>query len=220
MSSLAEPFIRRLVAEIDTYLGTLRFPGAVEVRTGLAQWQHGPFLQRAVRETTLPLELDRALTLLSDDGHVPLAQAIAQASQHLHWITYDRYPPEEIGEKFANSHSYCSIVGEGSPIEAKDFDLGLFIIKPHTLYRDHQHLAPELYAPLTGPHGWRFGKDQPLVWKAAHQPVWNGPNQHHATKTGSNPFLCIYGWTQDVSHAATVIGCDDWKTLERETPRT
>ncbi len=34
--------------------------------------------------------------------------------------------------------------------------MGLFVIAPHVLYRDHAHAAPELYLPLTGPHGWRF----------------------------------------------------------------
>ncbi len=219
MELLAEQAIRRLVAEIEAYLATLTGLGAVEVRTGLGQWKHGPFVQRPTHETSLPLELDMALKLLSADGHTSLALAIAQASKHLHWMTYDRYPLGEIGDTFGCSHSYCSIVGEGSPIEAQDFDLGLFIIKPHTLYRDHQHKAPELYAPLTGPHGWRFRKGDPLIWKAAHQPIWNESNQHHATKTGPNPFLCIFGWTQDVGEKATVIGCDDWETLERETHR-
>lgn len=218
MSPIPEESLRRLVDEIDSYLATLSGRGVAEVRTALARWKQGPFVERPARATNLPNELYQALVLLSADGHPTLAQAIAQASPFLHWITYDRYPLNEIGEAFAHGHSYCSIVGEGGPIEAKDCDLGLFIIKPHTLYRDHRHKAPELYAPLTGPHGWRFAKGRSLHWKAAHEPVWNASYQHHATLTGPNPFLCIFGWTRDVHEAASVIGCDDWALLETELP--
>lgn len=81
------------------------------------------------------------------------------------------------------------------PLAAEDFDMGIFLVAPDTLYRDHQHAAPELYAPLTGPHGWRFGPGRPLQIKHAHEPVWNPPQQPHLTKTGKIPFLSLFVWT-------------------------
>ncbi len=218
MPGHVESCVRHLVEEIDAYLATLHGPGVAEVRAVLAQWQGAALVEPVATATQLPHDLDQALGLLSADGHPSLAQAIAQASPYLKWITYDRYPLESIGAAFANSHSYCSVVGKQGPVQAKDFDLGLFIIKPHTLYRDHHHPAPELYAPLTGPQGWRFAKDEPLSWKAAHETVWNPPLQHHATLTGPNPFSCIFGWTRDVQASAHVIGCDDWAALEQQSP--
>ena len=214
----AEQIIRHLISEIDLYLGTLSGYGAAAVRTGLSTWKDGPYTPVPAQKTILPQELETALKLLRADGHVSLADAIGDAAGYLKWITYGLYPRDEIGDAFAIGHSFCSIVGENSPVAAMDYDLGLFIIKPDLLYRDHQHAAPELYAPLTGPHGWRFGKGEGLTWKEAHQPVWNQSYQHHATKTGPNPFLCIFGWTSDTHEAPSVIVCDDWDKLEHEMP--
>ncbi len=131
--------------------------------------------------------------------HPSLAAAIAAGAPLLDWITYDAYPRAEIGEAFASGHAFASLAGGGAPLAAQDYDLGLFLIAPHVLYRDHCHKAPELYAPLTGPHGWRFGPGLPLSLRPAHDPVWNDPFQPHLTKVGPVPFLCIFGWTRDVN---------------------
>jgi hypothetical protein len=53
------------------------------------------------------------------------------------------------------------------------------------------------------------------VIKPAHVPVWNPPNQPHMTKVGSVPFLCLFGWTRDVSEPAQVIPADDWRNWRR-----
>jgi Dimethlysulfonioproprionate lyase len=111
-------------------------------------------------------------------------------------------------------HAAALIVGEGAPFEARDFDMGLFLIAPHVLHRDHNHAAPKLYAPLTGPHGWRFGPGTPLQVQPAHQPVWNPPFQPHLTKVGPVPFLCLTVRTRDVAQRAQVLPADDWAKLE------
>ena len=41
----------------------------------------------------------------------------------------------------------------------------------HTLVRE----IDRYIAPLTGPHGWRFGPRRPLTLESAHHPVWNPP---------------------------------------------
>ena len=125
------------------------------------------------------------------------------------------YPPEAIGAGFRTGHAYASLVGPGGPFTAGDFDLGLFLIAPQVFYRDHRHAAPELYAPLTGPHGWRFAPGDPLDWQPAHTPVWNPPQRPHATKVGAVPFLCLYAWTSDVAEPAVIVEADDWPRLDR-----
>lgn len=207
-----------LVREIDRYLSTFQGESIRKVRAGIRQWGAGPV--KVVKSQPCPLaaHLDHALALISAGGHADLAAAIAAASAHLCWITYDGYPRSQIGEKFAQGHCFASIVGEGGGLEAADFDLGLFLIAPNILYRDHQHAATELYAPLTGPHGWRFKPGDPLTWKPAHQPVWNPPFLPHATKVGNVPFLCIFAWTESVNETAIVVPADDWAALEAETP--
>ena len=213
----AEIAIRSLVAAADEVLATLPGPGVAEVRLGLNRWRDGAVtphhgVHHGGTNAVLASHLPAALAALHVT-HPDLAGAIAGAAPHLRWITYDLYGPE-IGADFANGHAFASLIGEDGAIPARDFDLGLFLIAPHVLYRDHHHAAPELYVPLTGPHGWRFGPGRPLVVKPALLPVWNPPQRPHLTKVGPTPFLALYGWTRDVQAAASVIPATDWPALE------
>ncbi len=142
----------------------------------------------------------------------PLARAIADAKPYLHWIAYNAYG-DTIGPRFPANHAFSGLVGEYRMIPATDFALGLFLIAPNTLYRDHRHPAPELYVPLTGPTSWRFGLGQ---WEArqAGEPVWNEPNAVHATLVEETPFLCLYAWTRDVALPAEVVQAADWASIE------
>lgn len=205
--------IATLLDEAARYLATLPGPGVAELRAALARRSGPPRPVDARANAVVDAHLTSALAPLAAT-HPSLAQAIAAASPALDWITYDRYPPADIGPGFAAGHAYCSLMGEAAPYPAKDFDFGLFLIAPHVLYRDHCHRAPELYAPLTGPHGWRFGPNRPLIIKPAHQPVWNDPYRPHLTKVGPTPFLGFFGWTNDVAEAARVLPADDWPQLE------
>ena len=196
-----------------TYLLTLDHPGAPEVRAGMPL-DPGPLCATTPRGNPVVDQwLGPALVALTaTQPH--LARAIANAADRLDWVEFDAYPRDQIGEAFATGHAFASILGGAAPFAAADFDLGLFLIAPHVLYRDHNHAAPELYAPLTGPHGWRFGPGRPLTLKPAHQPVWNPPHRPHLTKVGVVPFLCLFVWTRDVNHPAHVIPADDWAALE------
>ncbi len=207
--------IAALAEAIDSYLGTLPGPGVAEVQAGLGALRpFDPEPMPAALNPVIEAHLQAALDLLGAT-HPALAAAIANAAPHLRWVTYDAYPRAEIGDAFAIGHAFASIAGEASPIAARDYDLGLFVIAPRVLYRDHAHAAPELYVPLTGPHRWRFGPGQPMVAKPAHAPVWNDPHDPHATLVGDVPFLAIFGWTRDVNEVAYVIPSDDWAALER-----
>ena len=207
--------VRALVDEADRYLSMLPGPGVADVRAGVAEWRAGPVTPAgaAAANPVVSDHLPAALASLGRD-HPALARAIAEAAPALDWVSYDRYPPAAIGAAFAAGHAYARIIGDGAAIAARDFDLGLFLIAPHVLYRDHHHPAPELYAPLTGPHGWRFAPGAPLLVKDAHEPVWNPPDRPHAMKVGPVPFLCLYGWTRNVDLPARVIPADDWRELE------
>lgn len=205
--------LRTLYHAARDYLLTLHHPGAADVRAGLPA---DPGAETAVTAQPNPVAttwLDPALHALAPT-HPLLAQAIRAAAPHLRWVTYDAYPRALIGDAFATGHAFASIRGEDAPFSATDFDLGLFLIAPRTLYRDHHHAAPELYAPLTGPHDWRFGPGQSLHAKPAHDPVWNPPHRPHLTRTGPTPFLAFFVWTQDVNQTAEVIPADDWPELE------
>lgn len=209
-----EDDLRWCLSEAQGYLANLSGEGVAEIRARLAQWMDSPVTPLVPRpNAVVDTHLPPALSQLAPT-HPALAAAIAAAAPHLPWITYDLYPPEEIGPDFGRAHAYVSLVGEDATIEAEGFDFGLFLIAPHVLYRDHRHPAAELYAPLTGPHGWRFGPDQPVSTRPAHVPVWNPSMQPHMTKVGAVPFLCFFGWTGDVTAPAEVLPATDWPALE------
>ena len=208
----AEGSVLALLEAADLYLTRLQGPGVAETRHLLSQWRGGPVTLRPKTNSTLA-HLPAAMTAL-ETTHPDLAQAIAGAAPHLSWTTYDAYDPDMIGEDFATNHCFTTLIGENATIPAIDFDFGLFLIAPHILYRDHHHAAPELYAPLTGPHGWRFAPNRPLIVKQAHQPVWNDPYQPHLTKVGPTPFLAFFAWTRDTDAPAKVLPADDWAGLE------
>ena len=203
-----------LLAEADAYLAGLQATGINAVRRRLARWRNGSVVPATactnkVVARYLPAALDQVAL-----RHPALASAIAAGAPHLSWITYDGYKRQEIGPDFLAGHAYSSLIGENACIAATDFDFGIFLIAPHVLYRDHMHRAPELYAPLTGPHGWRFGPGSKLKIKQADVPIWNPSYAPHLTKAGPVPFLCFFGWTKNVGEAATVIAADDWQMLE------
>jgi Dimethlysulfonioproprionate lyase len=206
--------IRCLVEEAGRYLAGLEGPGVAEARSGLARWLAGPVTVGMASSPVVARWLPEALSALTQT-HADLARAIGEAAPHLNWIAYDLYPAEAVGEAFLHNHAYASIIGEsGAALPAEDWDMGLFLIAPHVLYRDHCHPAPELYLPLTGPHGWRFGVGRPLVLRPAHRPVWNDPQAPHLTKVGAVPFLSLFVWTRDVAEPATILPAPDWAALE------
>ena len=210
----AERAIRSLVEQADLYFAALSGPGPAEVRAGLARWRSAAFVPgtataSAVIDTWLPVALQQLAPT-----HAPLAAAIDAAQRHLCWFVFDGYPTDAAGADFLAKHAYAPIIGETAAIPAVDWEMGLFLIAPHVLYRDHRHQASELYAPLTGPHGWRFGAQRPLRILPAHQPVWNEPFAPHLTKVGPTPFLGLYAWTRDINAGAEIVPATDWSALE------
>ena len=194
--------ITQLLRQIDRYLSGLKLAAISDVRKGLATAMHEPMQQVLAKTSPVCSYLDTALASMHDRD---LAEAITVAAPLLKWVTYAPYPRADIGAAFADGHAFASLIGEGAFHHADDFDLGLFIIAPNVLYPDHHHAAPELYAPLTGPHSWRFLPDEKWTAIQADIPVWNDPWAPHGTHTGDVPFLCIFCWTSDVSQPASVI---------------
>jgi hypothetical protein len=209
----ADLAIEDLIDEADLYLSELWGPGIPETRAALARARGGEVTPARRRNAVVKAHLPAALDALAAD-YPALAFAIRRAAPHLPWKTY-RYADPAIGPTFPLAHAFCSLVGsEGAAIPAAGFDFGLFLVAPDVLYRDHAHAAPELYAPLTGPHGWRFAPGASLVVKPAHVPVWNAPHDAHLIKVGPLPFLCLFAWTADVEKPAYVLPASDWDRLE------
>ena len=202
----------RLIEEIDRYLGRFEDPGVAEVRKGIFRFGQGPM--REDREPKAPACGHLEAALLCVNGAEALRLAINKARPALRWVTYDAYPRELIGTRFPVAHAFATLIGGEGIFPADDFELGLFLIAPKTLYRDHRHPAPELYVPLTGPHEWRFGVRESWMEMGAHTPIWNDSMQIHATLVRDVPFLALFAWTRDVTADASVVPADDWAEIE------
>lgn len=217
MNSERELAIRNLIAEIDTYLSRFEGPGVADVRAGIARWRDGPMCDAKPARIRQTGHIDTALDWIETEGDRVMGAAIRKAMPYLEWQAYDPYPRELIGDAYAENHCMASLIGEAGQIGAEDFDLGLFGFGANILYRDHKHAAPEMYAPLTAPHGWRFGSSAALDWRSSFQPVWNEAWAPHAFRSGPTPFLCFFGWTRDVNVPAEMIFEPDWAAIESET---
>ena len=204
--------VTRLIAEIDRYLARLEGPGIADVRDGIARFAGCPSERPAQPAPPICGHLDEAL--LGMTGADPLCMAIEDMRPALCWVTYDAYPREMIGQRFPEAHAFVSLIGGQGFIPAEDFELGLFLIAPKTLYRDHFHPAPELYVPLTGPHEWRFGTGESWRTYAPHMPIWNEPLRVHATLVRDQPFLALFAWTKDVNGISVVKPAPDWTEIE------
>lgn len=216
-ASQREEAIRMLIAALDGYLSRFDGPGIADVRAGISRFRDGPVRDKEPNRIKAVDHVETALDWMAAHGEEPLAGAIRAAMPYLDWRAYDPYPRAVIGETYATNHCATILIGEHGLIPAEDFDLGLFGFGANILYRDHKHAAPELYAPFTGPNGWRFTPGDPLDWRPAHQPVWNEAWAPHAFRSGDIPFLCVYGWTKDVNVTAEMILSGDWAALEAET---
>jgi hypothetical protein len=203
--------ITSLIDEIEIYLQRFDGEQVAAVRDGIAIWRRAERKNPAPHWEPACLHLEAALRAVDVQS---LAKALNAGAPLLQWATYDAFSRENIGEKYADGHAFAALIGEDAPVKSVDFELGLFVMAPRVLYRDHHHAAPELYAPLTGPHGWRFGPGDPFEPRPAHVPVWNEPFAPHATLVGDVPFLCIYCWTKDVNVPARIVAAPDWGDYE------
>ena len=163
--------------------------------------------------------LDQSIAGIRDPDLQPIAEQIGLAKNQLSWridngLFYSQQA--DVGQGYLNGNMHTEFIGpNGCVFEDDEFRLGLFLLAPKTLYRDHAHAAPELYFNLTGPCGWRFNKGE---WRdfAAGSLVWNPEGQAHATRTYDQPFLSVYSWTRHVNDLCYVVAADDWQEIEAQ----
>jgi hypothetical protein len=205
--------LARLFHLSAAYVKGCSHEGRQDVAVGLARAQRHPAPPGPAAHPVADRWLATALAAMGAT-HLPLADSIAKAAPFLSWRSHGDDPTDEIGQSFRGDRALALILGDSAPYQTVDFDLGLVLIAPHVLCRDHAHAAPELCAPLTGPHGWRFDPGSALEVRPADVPVWNPPHRSHLTKVGAVPFLGLFVRTCEVAVPAQVLPADDWAELE------
>ena len=160
---------------------------------------------------------ENAVASISDKRLLGLREALINAKDRLHWKVDDGgyyYRDADVGDAYKNGNVHALLIGpENSVVQADDVLLGFFLLSPHTLYRDHRHVAPELYIPLTGPSGWRFDFG-PWQDHQAGDVIYNPANKIHATRVDDIPFLSVFVWTNDINERCEVVPSPDWGEIE------
>jgi hypothetical protein len=200
-----------LIASVRRALGARRSeePKIENVLSALARQK----LERSHLQSTAPRSLP-ACALLPDTVGAAIAvasdvaAALAAVEPRLHWTQNRSYSDSAMGQPgYMEGYAYAEIIGPSGFFAGDDFLLGVLLLGPHRMYRDHFHAAPELYWLLTGPSRWKHG---PGEWatREAGSLCWHEPFVVHATETEAIPLLAIWAWVRDVDQPARLVGAD------------
>lgn len=130
-----------------------------------------------------------------------VAAALAASEDSLAWWQNANYARDTAPGGAMADYASCEIIGPRGFFKGDDFLLGLMIIGPERIYRDHLHAAPELYWLLSGPTDWSHAYG-PYQAHEAGDTLWHPPNLVHATRTLHAPLLAVWAWTRDVAEPA------------------
>ena len=161
--------------------------------------------------------LGDAIAAIDAPDLLNLKSAVLAASDFVRWKVADGgyyAAGADVGEGYRSGNMHSLLVGpQDALVHSTEHLLGLFLLAPWTLYRDHKHLAPEIYFPLTGPSGWRFDLKEWVDYPAGSR-ILNAPNVVHATRVYDRPFLALFAWTSHISSRCSVVHTGDWAETE------
>ena len=167
--------------------------------------------------------LDRAISGIDTPQFSNLKAALVAAKEHLHWKVDDGgyyANGADVGEGYKAGNMHTLLIGpENAPLLSDQYLLGLFLLAPYTLYRDHKHPAPELYVTLTGPTAWRVELGE---WQEHHAGyrLFNPSNVAHGTRVDETPFLALFAWELGASPSiCSVVNASDWGEIEAQFSR-
>ena len=163
--------------------------------------------------------LNNAIARIAAPELQEIANCLKAAKDDLVWREDNAlfYPPgADLGEGYKKCNLHTLLIGpDACGHHHPDFSLGIFMLGPRTLYRDHNHDAPELYLNLSEKSGWRFGTRD---WQdfPAGSLIWNAAGETHATRVYDEPFISVFVWLENVNSPCNVIHSDDWPKIEQD----
>ena len=159
-----------------------------------------------------------ALAEATDPSISNIVRNIRVCLKDLNWRE-DRsefYPTgSNLGKRYIESNLHTQLIGpSGCVAKSTEFMLGVFTLGPWTLYKDHSHIAPELYLNLSNKSDWRFDFG---TWQrfGAGSLIWNPSNQVHATLVSEMPFLSIFAWLGQVKCLCKIHYSEDQIQIEK-----
>ena len=163
--------------------------------------------------------LRAALAEATDPSILSIVRDIRACLRDLTWEEdrFEFYPSgSDVGIRYIESNLHTQLIGpSGCFAKSTEFMLGVFTLGPWTLYKDHSHIAPELYLNLSNKSDWRFDFG---TWQrfGAGSLIWNPSNQVHATLVSDRPFLSIFAWLGHVNCLCEVHHSKDHEQIEKQ----
>jgi hypothetical protein len=163
-----------------------------------------PMQERDLQPKSLPClrHLDRIAGLAPPTAKA-IVDELAQGRNELCWG--QTYGAADFGQRFLDNYGWLELLGTRGHFVHEEIAAGFLILGPHLLYRDHHHLAEEVYIALTGGTEWRKG-DGGFVRREAGEVIHHASNVNHAMRTGEEPLLAIYLWRGGPLAQKSVIG--------------
>jgi len=138
----------------------------------------------------------------------PLADALAAAWPSLSWKVPKKLSADYEQKMSASSSSSSSasmksamLIGDshqwGAQLSSSTCYMGLMYIAPNVDYPRHAHTAAEFFQVISGSSLWSLNNASSVVPPGSFQV--HPPNQPHGVVTSSEPLLCAYYWSGDLT---------------------
>lgn len=132
-----------------------------------------------------------------------LAQAVDELWEMTDWHRNPNYINDESLGRFRNWYGYNQYVGSLGMAKSSEIAIGVILISPNCTYPAHDHLAEEIYIPISGRAEWWTAESDWQIQEPA-TPIFHRPWLPHGTRTLDEPLLALFGWLGDSSNHATI----------------
>ena len=214
-----QKLIKSIISYLRTYRGATRGVDLTLQKLTAVDLSDENFIDAPPQGTRHDEVLKKAIAGIAIPELQEIAICLKAAKDDLVWREDNAlfYPPgADLGDGYKKCNLHTLLIGPNAcGHHHPDFSLGIFMLGPRTLYRDHNHEAPELYLNLSNKSGWRFGAHD---WQdfPAGSLIWNAAGETHATRVYDEPFISVFVWLENVNSSCHVVHSDDWPEIEQK----
>lgn len=134
---------------------------------------------------------------------VELAHAVDALWEKTNWHRNPNYIHDESLGRFRNWYGYNLYVGSFGMVKNTEIAVGMILISPDCVYPAHNHLAEEIYIPISGRAEWWTAESDWQIQEPG-TPIFHRPWLSHGTRTLDEPLLALYGWLGDSGNHARI----------------
>ncbi len=120
------------------------------------------------------------------------------------WQQNPNYNANNQSKAFVEGQAYQAYYGPEGLSDAHDLAVFSMLMTDGVTYKEHSHPAEELYFILSGSAVWKTGCTDSQILGAGSL-VHHPSGMTHATKTTSEPMLCLAFWIGNLEQRAKVI---------------